>query len=106
MTVVRGNVDTAGWASGLPTRAMLRVGGTVVSVIHDVAELDPDAGLAGVRVVVSGHSHRPVVQERHGVLFVNPGSAGPRRFSLPVSVGRLLLSGDRVHAETVAIDTG
>jgi putative phosphoesterase len=99
LTVVRGNNDRAAWAAPLPEVATLRVEGVVILVVHDVATLAADAAARhGARVVVSGHSHRPSVVERDGVLHVNPGSAGPRRFRLPVSAGELLIDGDRVVA--------
>ncbi len=99
VTAIRGNVDTAPWASILPATTTLALDGTVILVIHDLADLDPAA--AGFRVVVSGHSHRPGIRECDGVLFVNPGSAGRRRFRLPVSVARLHLAGAAVTAELV-----
>jgi len=78
---------------------LLDAGGVRLYVIHDVHELDLDPAAAGFRVVVSGHSHRPARREKDGVLYLNPGSAGPRRFSLPVSAGRLLIQGGRVEVE-------
>ena len=103
VTAVRGNIDRADWASALPHTAVLELGGSAIHVIHDLAELDPVP--AGARVVVSGHSHRPGMQERCGVLFINPGSAGPRRFRLPASLGRLLIRGDQVSAELIELET-
>ncbi len=90
VTAVRGNVDTGAWARDLPTAAVLEVDRVRIYVIHDLTELDLVPEAAGFRVVVSGHSHRPSIREQNGVLFVNPGSAGPRRFGL--SVGLALLS--------------
>ena len=81
----------------------LRVGEVFVYVIHDLGRLDIDPTAAGVRVVVSGHSHKPAVEERNGVLYVNPGSAGPRRFKLPVAVGELTVTGRSVSARTSAL---
>src|ERR1022692_4573373 len=89
VVVVRGNVDTGAWASALPATTVAEVGGTLIYVLHDLNELDLDAAAAGFAVVVSGHSHKPGSAERGGVLFVNPGSAGRRRFKLPVTVARL-----------------
>ena len=80
---------------------LVAFGEVVVYAIHDLAQIDLDPVAAGARVVVSGHSHRPLIEERDGVLFVTPGSAGPRRFSLPISAGELLIEGDRVSARTV-----
>jgi len=94
VTAVRGNNDTASWARKIPLRANLEVGGVVIHVVHDIADLRAKA-----RVIVSGHSHKPVVDERDGVLYVNPGSAGPRRFTLPIAVGELRISGKAVRAK-------
>ena len=103
VTAVRGNNDTAPWARRVPHTAVLRAGAAVIYAIHDVAELDVDLAAAGVQAVVAGHSHKPSVDRRAGVLFVNPGSAGPRRFTLPVSVGRLTVKGRNVEAELLAL---
>jgi hypothetical protein len=89
VVAVRGNVDTGAWASGLPGTAVAEVCGTLLYVLHDLKELDLDPAAAGFGVVVSGHSHQPARAERGGVVFVNPGSAGRRRFKLPVTVARL-----------------
>ena len=82
---------------------MLQVGEVCIYVIHNLADLDLDPAAAAFQVVVSGHSHRPVSESRGGVLFVNPGSAGPRRFSLPVSVGRLMVSGVTVTSRLMEL---
>jgi uncharacterized protein len=87
VTAVRGNNDHGPWAQAVPETAVLQAGGINLYAIHDLAELDPAA--AGFQVVVAGHSHKPAQQLRDGVLYINPGSAGPRRFSLPVAVARL-----------------
>lgn len=89
VTAVRGNNDGDAWAAHIPETAVLAAGGTSIYVIHDVNELDLDPSAGGFGVVVAGHSHRPAQSQRAGVLFFNPGSAGPRRFRLPISVGRL-----------------
>jgi uncharacterized protein len=86
---VRGNNDNGAWASRLPESDFVEVGGHTLYVIHDVKELDLDPASSGVAAVIAGHSHRPRNEVVHGVLFFNPGSAGPRRFSLPISVGRI-----------------
>jgi putative phosphoesterase len=101
LTTVRGNNDTAAWARGIPITARIDLGGVSLYAIHDVKELDIDPAASGVRVVMSGHSHRPSHHERGGVLYVNPGSAGRRRFSLPISAGELLIEGDRVQVRLV-----
>ena len=87
VTTVRGNIDRDAWAETLPVTELARIGEVSIYVVHDIAQLDIEPHAAGVHVVVYGHSHKPVIERRHGVLFVNPGSAGPRRFSLPVTVG-------------------
>ena len=79
VTAVRGNNDLGPWAGGLRERETLEIAGTRIYVIHDLAQLDLDPGAAGIDVVVSGHSHRPAKERRGGALYVNPGSAGPRR---------------------------
>jgi uncharacterized protein len=89
VVVVRGNVDTAGWARALPVTAVAEAGAVQIYVLHDVNALDLDPVAAGFQIVVSGHSHKFGRSERSGVLYVNPGSAGPRRFQLPITVARL-----------------
>jgi putative phosphoesterase len=104
LTAVRGNNDKGAWARALPvTEVVDGGGGLLVYVIHDVAELDLDPAAGGFRVVVTGHSHRPVNDKRDGVLWFNPGSAGPRRFRLPVAVGRLIVEQGKVRGEIVTI---
>lgn len=104
LTVVRGNVDRGAWAEALPQTAELALDGHWIHVRHIVDELDLDPAAAGFAAVVYGHSHRPAIERRDGVLFVNPGSAGPRRFSLPVSVARLTFAGNTVAAQIVELD--
>ncbi len=89
VVAVRGNVDKGAWAQALPLTAVAEAGPVLLYVLHDVRELDLDPAVAGFHVVVSGHSHQPSRTERSGVLYINPGSAGPRRFRLPVTVARL-----------------
>lgn len=103
VTAVRGNNDRGTWAEKLPATADLELGGVRLYVLHDVKELDFDPRAAGFAAVISGHSHRPRREERDGVLFFNPGSAGPRRFRLPVSVGRLTISGTRVSGRLIPL---
>jgi uncharacterized protein len=100
---VRGNNDRELWAAHLPETEMMRVGGAFFYVIHDIAQLDIDPSAAGVQVIVSGHSHRPSIETRDGVLYVNPGSCGPRRFKLPITVGELLVHGSAIHARTIEL---
>ena len=101
VVAVRGNTDRGEWAATLRPTEWVELGGQAAYVLHDIALLDLDPAAAGVRVVVHGHSHQPRAVERGGVLYLNPGSAGPRRFSLPVAVARLYVCGDTVHAEHV-----
>jgi putative phosphoesterase len=89
VVAVRGNVDQDPWASALPLTASTAVRSAAIYVLHDLHQLDLDPAASGFRVVVSGHSHKPSRTERDGVLYLNPGSAGPRRFKLPVTVARL-----------------
>ena len=96
---VRGNIDRAPWAAAIPETEVLEAGGIFVYLLHDLAALDLDPAAAGFHVVVSGHSHQPLMREKDGVLYVNPGSAGPRRFSLPISAGRLFVEDGAVSAE-------
>jgi uncharacterized protein len=89
VVAVRGNIDKGAWASQLPLTAISEVGSVQIYVLHDLAQLDLDPVVAQFKVVVSGHSHKPGRAERDGVMYVNPGSAGPRRFNLPITVARL-----------------
>jgi hypothetical protein len=99
VTAVRGNNDTAAWARKLPLTDTLTVAGRTLYVLHDVADLDLEPANAGFAAVITGHSHKPGVAMKNGVLFMNPGSAGPRRFKLPVTTGLLLLSHAGIDAE-------
>ncbi|MGE5318555.1 MAG: metallophosphoesterase family protein [Hyphomicrobiaceae bacterium] len=103
LTVVRGNNDRAGWAQRIPWTADIEFDGVRIHVVHILGELAIDPAATGVNVVVSGHSHQPRTEIRAGVLYVNPGSAGPRRFKLPVSVARLWVEGGRAEAELVTL---
>lgn len=89
---VKGNIDRGSWASELPATAMVEAGPATIYVLHDIQQLDLDPAAAGIQIVVSGHSHQPNRRERSGILYINPGSAGPRRFQLPVTVARLDLT--------------
>jgi uncharacterized protein len=104
VTAVRGNNDKGLWAEIVRETEVLQVGQVFIYVVHDIAELDRDPVAAGFQVVVSGHSHKPSVKEREGVLYVNPGSSGPRRFKLPVAVAELLVNGNSVRARVVELD--
>jgi uncharacterized protein len=103
VAAVRGNNDRGGWAGKLPARRTLHVGSARIHLVHDAKELDLDVMRARIRLVVSGHSHRPSIHEENGVLFVNPGSAGPRRFTLPVAVARCEIVHDRIEARLVRL---
>ena len=103
VTAIRGNIDTGAWARKLPETEVLEFGGVSIYVLHDLAQIDLKPESAGFAVVISGHSHAPKQEARHGVLYFNPGSAGPRRFKLPVSVGKLSIERGRVRGEIVTI---
>lgn len=105
LTAVRGNNDRGPWAKSIAETQVLQLGEMCVYVLHNLAELDVDPVAAGFRVVVSGHSHNPRIDERDGVLYVNPGSSGPRRFKLPVAVGELQVAGPWVKARIVELQT-
>lgn len=103
VTAVRGNNDKGAWAKAVPLSKVLQVGEIFIYVLHDLAELDLELAAAGFQVVVSGHSHHPLIQKRKGVLYVNPGSAGPRRFKLPIAVAELHISGTTVNAQILEL---
>lgn len=104
VVAVRGNNDRGAWADALPEYEAVEIDGAFVYVLHDLKELDIAPAAAGFRVVVSGHSHKPLAEERRGVLYLNPGSAGPRRFKLPVTVARMKINGADVNAEIIHLD--
>jgi len=106
VTAVRGNNDKGAWASQIPETEVLQVGAAIIYVIHDVTALDLDPAAAGFHAVIAGHSHHPSIELREGVLFINPGSAGPRRFTLPVSVGHLTISGTSITPRLVKLPVG
>lgn len=100
---IRGNNDHGAWADRLPDRKFVKIGSQSIYVLHNLAELELDLEASGVTAVVSGHSHKPVVERRGGVLFLNPGSAGPRRFKLPVTVATLALRSGRWEPRIVRL---
>jgi putative phosphoesterase len=104
LTVVRGNNDRGPWADAIPETARVDLGGVGLFAIHDIGLLDPDCVAFGIQVVINGHSHCPKVERRSGILYINPGSAGPRRFKLPVSVAELLIDGPSVTARIIELD--
>ena len=101
---VRGNTDHGAWASALPLTDVVEVGGAGLYVLHILDELDLDPAAAGLAAVIHGHSHKPLMDRRDGVLFLNPGSAGPRRFHLPITLVRLKVDGDRLEPELVDLE--
>lgn len=103
LVAVRGNNDCGPWADGLAASEVVEVAGRTFYLLHDLAELDLDPAAAGFDVVVSGHSHQPKSFERQGVLYVNPGSAGPRRFRLPISLVRLRIGAAGLRSELVEL---
>jgi len=102
--VVRGDVDGGRWADALPMTQLVEAGELLFYVLHDIAQLDLDPAAAGFAAVIYGHSHRPSIETRDGVLYLNPGSAGPRRFTLPVSLAKVRVSGRDASAEIVTLD--
>lgn len=103
VVAVRGNVDAGAWTRGLPISAFLELEGHTIHVLHILSDLALQPAQAGVGAVVYGHSHKPLIEEREGVLYLNPGSAGPRRFALPVSVARMSVVGGRLSARIVEV---
>jgi putative phosphoesterase len=100
---VRGNVDRGSWAEALPETTTVEVEGHKLYVLHKIEDLDIDPAAAGISAVIYGHSHVPSQQSKNGVLFLNPGSAGPRRFRLPVSIALLRITGRGLEVESVII---
>src|SRR6266699_3159888 len=103
LAAVRGNVDRGAWAKKIPETNVLEIDGLDIYVLHDLNQLDLRPEAAGFAAVISGHSHVPKQEMKNGVLYFNPGSAGPRRFKLPVSVGRLLVEASKVRGEILQI---
>src|SRR5262249_4978249 len=103
VTAIRGNVDNQTWARRFPETEVIELGGVHIYVIHDVNALDLNPKAAGFAAVISGHSHQPKQEIKDGVLYFNPGSAGPRRFKLPISVGRLELAGVGIRGKILLL---
>lgn len=101
---VRGNNDRGAWAEDLPEHARLEIGGVSIHVVHDLHDLNIEPRAAGVKVVVSGHSHQPLMKMENSVLYVNPGSAGPRRFRLPISLGFLEIANGKPKARLMTLE--
>ena len=106
VTAVRGNVDHGAVGATLRETEVIEIEGISIYMLHEIQKLDLRPEAAGFRVVVCGHSHRPLIEEKKGVVYFNPGSAGPRRFRLPVSVGKLVLDRGLVHAEVMELEIG
>jgi putative phosphoesterase len=104
LVAIKGNNDRDAWAHKIPDTAEVELEAVRIYMIHNVNELDLNPGVAGYRVVVSGHSHMPSVSEKNGVMYLNPGSSGPRRFKLPIAVARLKIDGKSAAAEIIAIN--
>ena len=106
VTAVRGNNDRGAWANDLQERETIVIGGITLHVVHDMSDLDVDAKAAGIGVVITGHSHKPSIRMESGVLYLNPGSAGPRRFKLPISMAFLEIRGEQRKARlhTLEVD--
>jgi hypothetical protein len=103
VTAIRGNIDKAPWARKLAETKVVEIGDVSIYVLHDIAKLDLRPQAAGFKVVIFGHSHVPKQETRDGVLYFNPGSAGPRRFRLPITVGKLIVEGGTVRGEIMPI---
>jgi uncharacterized protein len=103
VTAVRGNVDREGWAKNIPETDVLEIDGVSIYVLHILENLDLKPAPAGMSALIYGHSHVPKLETRDGLLYFNPGSAGPRRFQLPVTVGKLLIQGGKVRGEHVQL---
>lgn len=104
VVAVRGNSDKGAWAKTLPKNEVVQIGGLHLYVLHDVQELDLDPVAAGFKAVIAGHSHRSSIRRKDGVLYLNPGSAGPRRFNLPVTLARLYIRNGNLDAEIVMLE--
>src|SRR5207248_4351719 len=103
VTAVRGNVDHGAWAEQLPQAEVVELADATVYLLHDLKQLDLDPRAAGLAAIISGHTHQPKIEKRSGVLYFNPGSAGPRRFRLPISVGRLRIESGVITPELLTI---
>ena len=103
VVAVRGNVDNGDWAARLPLTTVVNAGSLTIYMLHDVKQLDLDPRAAGFNIVVSGHSHQPACTERDGMIYLNPGSAGPRRFQLPVTIARIDLRGVTPRIEIIPL---
>lgn len=105
VTAVRGNVDAGDWARSYPSSAVVELYGHIIYILHDIKNLELDPCSAGFSAVIYGHSHIAQQEKRDGILYFNPGSAGPRRFSQPVTVGLLLIDSEQISGEIITLDT-
>ena len=103
VVAVRGNNDKGQWAEAIPEQTILEIAGISIYMLHDLKELSLDPSEHGFKAVIAGHSHKPSIQETKGILFLNPGSAGPRRFKLPVSIAHLQVIGERAIAQLIEL---
>ena len=103
LTAIRGNIDVAGACAGLPATEAVELGGSLFYLVHAIEDLDIEPRAAGVAAVLYGHSHQPAWEERNGVLYLNPGSAGPRRFNLPVTLAKVRISDEKLSTEIVQL---
>jgi len=103
VTAIRGNIDRTGPCAQLPATEAIELNGHLIYMLHSLADLDLNPQAARIRIVISGHSHGPLIEERNGVLYLNPGSAGPRRFSLPISVAHLHLEAETISAKLIEL---
>jgi len=101
VVAVRGNTDRDRWTGSLMDAETVEIGGKLFYILHDISCLDLDPDTAGIHAIISGHSHMPSISEKNGILYLNPGSAGPRRFKLPVTLARIVIKQGRLHAEIV-----
>jgi putative phosphoesterase len=104
VTAIRGNNDKGAWAEAIPETEILEFSGIRIYAIHDLSLLDVDPSAAGIQVVVSGHSHKALIERRDGIVFLNPGSAGPRRFKLPISAAEILIEGAAISSRIVELE--
>ena len=102
VTAIRGNIDRSGECANLPATEAVELGGKFFYLVHSLADLDIQPTSAGVSAVISGHSHKPVIEHRNGVMYLNPGSAGPRRFNLPITLALMTIA-DEVNARIVEL---
>ncbi|MCU1287006.1 MAG: phosphoesterase, family [Acidobacteriales bacterium] len=104
VTAIRGNIDTESWANRIPETEIVELAGKSFYILHDRKQLDLVPEAAGFRAIISGHSHKPLIETKNDVLYFNPGSAGPRRFKLPITIGRITIEGDQLRPEIINLN--